>query len=1384
MALPDFTGPRSLPRIGRYQTTAQRISRLEMLADAERRRLQMQFQKEARNAYKDFGTLHGLQDRKLMPTGTPHGRIEDYRSSFLPSGVNLAVGGSDAFFDKARNTVRISPQILTGPGGQGTLAHEGAHATEPADLNRLQAAFDSLSESERQSFFRTSQGVLGQQGQGSIQNRYGVGGVKELYADIVAVQRLGGNVPQPLLQAIAPPDWRTQGNFLERATTGISRAVSAGSELLRTNPIIGGPFAETEGPGTSAAARFQTRFGDPAAAGLVQLYKHDPLERKLAETVGQEPRFDVKPLPPGGKFVNPVKAWWGNEIEQQRAQKVLAEADWLPAMIARAIADPTLLIPFVGVTKVDDFVNGARNISKLTGPARARALTAFKESETFQTVAKAVRSEVGGVATENIPRRAALLEQALLDAPPEEKIQTTVTRLHKGELQLFGDEARVQHADIQKAAQAARLPRIAQRNPASETFIDALETHSLDALPPEQQAVARQLRDVLDEETRLTLAADPDFKLHPDYTPHFFKKVGAKGRMVKQAPPSFVRKRRLEGSIMEVLDEHPGLDLRTWDPVDYVYLRVAEGIRYRALMRLQERLKMSGAMMLKENAPVDWVVPDAPMFRRRIPFPTKEGGAGIRAIDYAVPPEVASALNNHFGQSYFNVSPPLRAVRATVAALKLTKTAGGLFQHIDYTMRLLGGRGLGHFKPQAVPAAAKALVRGFVPKVHDDLLRWELKDPLSRSLLENGIQVDGGLDILERSTRDLLADEGFLFARKLGENRPTRIAKSILDYVTSGNYLRAHREYVMSAGRIKAQVYMDQGMSVGEAAAIAARETNEQFSSIPAWQSVVGNPGNRDLVRTLLFSGPEQEGWTKNFLRPIIGPRRMQGAKFYGGILFSTAIFANMVHFLTTGEPLPVDRYNPVDQKKNMLGLPVSYNVQFLRPTLPFTGTTGQELYLDILGQADTPIRWLLDPVFGTKSRLSQPAQLATQLSPLLQGEGATVRTFGGKPVKGTPRGIAEYGAEFAAPIPVTGFFDERSRIGEVGAGIQAGGINVSAEPLRELLARRFEQEFKRSFNPETDYGMAEQSDALRPILDEMRLRGLEFGSKGALRSQNLEAARSQLEEEKRLPDLARQFQEGNLSVAPELLKRWEDVSQEMGGAFVLAFLGDDARDPKTPEGEAVKAWRDVDSYDPKYADPLTGEVDWSQFYDDQEEAFNNIPKDIRKALEKHLTSQSPDLKEIEPQLREIKRMKRAYYDLPKYRGLTKTEGIELDALKRNVDRERRQVAAQTGEADVPDDSFWLDRLSSMPPKLREFVQKYYISGGTRRKRGYGFAASGQKGIISGRRKRDGAEKESPLNPERPLFLMENPSLYLFVFQPTFEAAAAGAIPEEILAAR
>src|SRR3990167_9430867 len=104
-----------------------------------------------------------------------------------------------------------------------------------------------------------------------------------------------------------------QGSFLDRAGQTLGR----GRVIIRENPIIGGPFAEPEGPGTSAVERFQTRFGDPAAAAA--------RGSLLAGPLGTE-------VPPD-KRANILKAWWGSEEEQAKAQTVLEEAGWPSAMI-------------------------------------------------------------------------------------------------------------------------------------------------------------------------------------------------------------------------------------------------------------------------------------------------------------------------------------------------------------------------------------------------------------------------------------------------------------------------------------------------------------------------------------------------------------------------------------------------------------------------------------------------------------------------------------------------------------------------------------------------------------------------------------------------------------------------------------------------------------------------------------------------------------------------------------------------------------------------------------------------------------------------------------------------------------------------------------------
>ena len=110
--------------------------------------------------------------------------------------------------------------------------------------------------------------------------------------------------------------------------------------------------------------------------------------------------------------VNPVTAAFGNDEEIARAQTVLQEDLSLPeSMAAQIIFDPLNLVPGIGFTKTKQFGQLLRTATQATGPARIRALTALRESEVLKGAAKAVRSEVGGVAPELVARRAELLTE-------------------------------------------------------------------------------------------------------------------------------------------------------------------------------------------------------------------------------------------------------------------------------------------------------------------------------------------------------------------------------------------------------------------------------------------------------------------------------------------------------------------------------------------------------------------------------------------------------------------------------------------------------------------------------------------------------------------------------------------------------------------------------------------------------------------------------------------------------------------------------------------------------------------------------------------------------------------------------------------------------------
>ena len=308
----------ALPAPGLYQTRAQRLDRLAMLAARERQRLQTQFRKEAARTATTLGRRDALHDKFAPP-----------RTEFKPP-VSPTGRFGDRFVDVAGpftpRTARL--RLLATPPTLRELT--------PAETAQFPA----------------------------------------------------------LAQALNPPSTfeRVGGRALEIAASGMEKA----QELANKYPMFGGPFAQTEGPGTSTVERFQTRFGDPLAATLRGSVLAGPLSTEV----------------PSEKRPNVVKAWWGSEEEQQKAQVVLEEAGWATAMALRMVADPSLLIPGIGVTKVKTFTNAVRNVNRLSGPARVRALTALKESDTFRTVARAVQSEVGGVAPELATRRAALFQES------------------------------------------------------------------------------------------------------------------------------------------------------------------------------------------------------------------------------------------------------------------------------------------------------------------------------------------------------------------------------------------------------------------------------------------------------------------------------------------------------------------------------------------------------------------------------------------------------------------------------------------------------------------------------------------------------------------------------------------------------------------------------------------------------------------------------------------------------------------------------------------------------------------------------------------------------------------------------------------------------------
>ena len=204
---------------------------------------------------------------------------------------------------------------------------------------------------------------------------------------------------------------------------------------------------------------------------------------------------------------------------------------------------------------------------------------------------------------------------------------------------------------------------------------------------------------------------------------------------------------------------------------------------------------------------------------------------------------------------------------------------------------------------------------------------------------------------------------------------------------------------------------------------------------------------NEGLLRqaTGTIKGPTKAFWLENWL---------------GAYLFFLTV-AETLHFASTGEFLPLERFTPISTN-TYGGLPIGYNRDFMAPNIPIKGKGGLDLTLDIVGQMDTALR-VLHPLSFITSRENIPIRAITNQ---LTGEnffGKSITEIGPAGVASrmvqlaqdlfSPIGFGQAGAELLREqLPEGLIAPTETRIGAAGQIIQATGVNVRADIISPTL--------------------------------------------------------------------------------------------------------------------------------------------------------------------------------------------------------------------------------------------------------------------------------------------------------------------------------------------
>tara|TARA_R110002110_G_scaffold157614_1_gene354660 strand:- start:51 stop:2330 length:2280 start_codon:yes stop_codon:yes gene_type:complete len=444
----------------------------------------------------------------------------------------------------------------------------------------------------------------------------------------------------------------------------------------------------------------------------------------------------------------------------------------------------------------------------------------------------------------------------------------------------------------------------------------------------------------------------------------------------------------------------------------------------------------------------------------------------------------------------------LKAVNMVTFTPKQIKLMGSFFQDVDFLTRLggssyakavddiLAGKPIESVKSLLkYPVAVADVLRARVSPGHRRTLRdLSLND--TKLIIEGrpGVTVrkimEAGLSLKDRT---ILPDNLDQIVREAAEETGAMRIKSVARAV--GNFERAFRQSLFSGTypaailndvinnitHIMARTYPD--LTDTQLVARIAEQANIKYSVVPPEMSVIQNRVIRESAMRMFFAIGESEGLLRQFTRTFRGPNKAFWTKQWIGMYLFLISTANIIHFTTTGEALPKERYSPISMD-SWGPLPIGYNAQFASPQLP--GKLGREgigATLDIVGQMDTVFR-ILNPKQFTESRFSVPVR-----SILNQISGTD---FFDEPIDDVgPGGIVSRTVQFAidmfAPIGLGKIAQRAARenipgadkvltqgdtqLSTLGLGVEATGVNLRARPRSGIIDREAQKRFGKNLD-------------------------------------------------------------------------------------------------------------------------------------------------------------------------------------------------------------------------------------------------------------------------------------------------------------------------------